>query len=64
MNSAWYDASFRPMKGNPDSGIHEFFGFGIRNPGFGIRNPALGIRNPANDWNPESKLLKILSRLN
>ena len=31
--------------------------------GFGIRNPALGIRNPSKDWNPESKLLKIHSRL-
>ena len=31
--------------------------------GFGIRNPALGIRNPTKDWNPESKLLKIHSRL-
>jgi len=31
--------------------------------GFGIRNPALGIRNPTKDWNPESNLLKIHSRL-
>ena len=31
--------------------------------GFGIRNPALGIRNPTKDWNPESDLLKIHSRL-
>ena len=32
--------------------------------GFGIRNPALRIRNPTKDWNPESNLLKIHSRLN
>ena len=32
--------------------------------GFGIRNPAIRIRNPTKDWNPESKLLKIHSRLN
>ena len=32
--------------------------------GFGIRNPALSIRNPTKDWNPESNLLKIYSRLN
>ena len=31
---------------------------------FGIRNPALRIRNPTKDWNPESNLLKIHSRLN
>ena len=44
-----------------ESGI---LGFGIRNPALGIRNPALGIRNPTKDWNPESNLLKIHSRLN
>ena len=32
--------------------------------GFGIQNPALRIRNPTKDWNPESNLLKIHSRLN
>ena len=32
--------------------------------GFGIRNPALRIRNPTKDWNPESNLPKIHSRLN
>ena len=32
--------------------------------GFGIRYPALRIRNPTKDWNPESNLLKIHSRLN
>ena len=32
--------------------------------GFGVRNPALRIRNPTKDWNPESNLLKIHSRLN
>ena len=31
---------------------------------FGIRNPALRIRNTTKDWNPESNLLKIHSRLN
>ena len=31
--------------------------------GFGIQNPALRIRNPTKDWNPESNLLKIYSRL-
>ena len=32
--------------------------------GFGIRNTALRIQNPTKDWNPESNLLKIHSRLN
>ena len=32
--------------------------------GFVIRNPALRIRNPTKDWNPESNLPKIHSRLN
>ena len=30
--------------------------------GLGIRNPALGILQPANDWNPESRSLKIHCR--
>ena len=30
--------------------------------GFGVRNPALGILRPANDWNPESRSLKIHCR--
>ena len=30
--------------------------------GFGIRNQSPGILDPANDWNPESRSLKIHSR--
>ena len=55
---------FAPCKGIqlPESTNFSVLESGIL--GFGIRNPALGIRNPANDWNPESKLVKIHSRLN
>ena len=53
-----------PCKGIriPESGNFLLLESGIL--GFGIRNPALGIRNPTKDWNPESNLLKIHSRLN
>ena len=55
---------FAPCKGIqiPESTNFSVLESGIL--GFRIRNPALRIWNPANDWNPESKLLKIHSRLN
>ena len=57
------DTKFAPCKGIriPESRNFLLVESGIL--GFGIRNPALGIRNPTKDWNPESSLLKIHSRL-
>ena len=31
--------------------------------GFGIRNTAQGIRNPTNDWNPESGIQVLLTKI-
>ena len=58
------DLSIAPCKGirNPESTNFVLVESGIL--GFGIQNPALRIQNPAKDWNPESNLLKIHSRLN
>ena len=42
------------VRHNSDSGIREFFGCGIRNPG--LWNPEYSSRNPEpKAWNPESK---------
>ena len=59
-----YKYYFAPCKGIriPESRIFLLVESGIL--GFGIRNLALRIRNPTKDWNPESNLLKIHSRLN
>ena len=58
------DLSIAPCKGIriPESMNFVLVESGIL--GFGIQNPALRIRNPTKDWNPESNLLKIHSRLN
>ena len=59
-----FDHCFAPCKGIriPESTNFLLVESGIL--GFGIQNPALRIRNPTKDWNPESNLLKIHSRLN
>ena len=67
-NSTGRDKQTAPCKGNPDPGIQEIWGCGIRNSRnlcFGNpeswalespRNTAQGSRNVTNDWNSESKL--------
>ena len=41
---------FRPMYGNPDSGILKILACRIRKAGFGIRTSNQEIQNPVNDW--------------
>ena len=51
----------RPLIGNLDSGIQEFFDCEILNPAIfycGIRDTTQGIRNTAKDWNQESGFQK------
>lgn len=50
----------RPMWRNPDSGIQQMRGFGIRNPLRGIQDPLFGIRNPrAGIGNPRATLIPL-----
>ena len=64
LHDGCFGVEFAPCKGIriPESRNFLLVESGIL--GFEIRNPALGIRNPTKDWNPESNLLKIHSRLN